>query len=333
MTNDINRRAVVQALGAFGALAATPWLSTVSRAEGAAAAPLNLGYQNTSWGIVAMVGESEKTFQKAGANVKTYMFDGGKSTRDAMIANRVDIGVLGVAPFIVGAAKGDIYAIAVAMYAAKTNAIVAGKDSGIKTIADLKGKRVASQLGSATHAVFVEKILPKYGLSKNDVQIVNVPHQNAIAALVGKSVDAFAGVEPFPSVAEVEGLGYVLLDYSEFDLQPVFLAINKPVLDSKREAVVAFMRGWLEAGRIVREEPERAVRIVAAHFKGQGYDLQETVVRRMLTKIDVTPTFQTALKPYLVAESKSMMRQHQIPASPDWDKRLDGSVLAAAMHT
>ncbi len=294
-------------------------------------APLTFGYQNTSWGSVGMVAEAEKTFEKAGASVKIFRFDGGKSTRDAMIAGRVDIGLLGGTPFIVGAAKGDIVAICMAMYAGKTNAVVAAKGSGIRTVADLKGRRVASQLGSATDYVFQNKILPKFGLHKGDVEIVNIPHQNEVAAMVGKSVDAFAGVEPFPSVAEVEGLGQVLVDYSAFDLQPVFLAANRSVIESKRDAVVAFLRGWLAAVRIVNDQPDRAVSIVADHFKEQGYEIQRAVFQRMLAKLDVKPTFTPNLRDYLTEQAQVLVRNHQIAANPDWGKLLDASLLEQAM--
>lgn len=332
MTNRLKRRKFLGLVAGAPAMLALPGLAVpgISRAQDASA-PLNLGYQNTSWGIIAMVALAEKTFEKAGANVKPFQFDGGKSTRDAMIAGRIDVGVLGAAPFIVGAAKGNIVGIGISMYAGRTNAIVAAKGSGIRTIADLRGKRVASQLGSATDAVFQNKILPKFGLSKDDIQVVNVPFQNQIAAMVGKSVDAFAGVEPFPSVAEVEGLGTALLDYSEFDIQPVFIGVNRPVLETKRAALVAFMHGWLQAARIVREEPNRAEKIVTAHFSAQGYEMQPEVVKRMLSKLDVTPTFVPNLKQYLTDESQSMVRLRQISSVPDWNKALDASVLDQAM--
>jgi len=324
MTRTMNRRHFLGCTGA-GALAVA--LPRWARAQGA---PLNFGFQNTSWGSVAMVAEAEGTFAKAGVDVKPFRFDGGKSTRDAMIAGRVDIGVLGAAPFVVGAAKGDIVAIAVAMYAGKTNAIVAAKDSGIKSVADLKGKRVASQLGSSTDYVFQNKILPKYGLTKGDVQIANIPHQNEIAAMVGKSVDAFAGVEPFPSVAEIEGLGTVLVDYGDFDIQPVFVAINRPVRERRRDDVVKFMRGWLAAVRIVNGDPQRAVRIVWNEFKAQGYDVKEAAFTRMLGKLEVSPEFRPALRDYLNEQGQVLLKQRQIPAVPDWNKALDESVLAQA---
>jgi aliphatic sulfonates family ABC transporter substrate-binding protein len=312
-------------LGATGAVALG--LPRFARAD---EAPLNFGFQNTSWGSVAMVAEAEGTFARAGAKVKPFRFDGGKSTRDAMITGRVDIGVLGAAPFVVGTAKGDIVAIAVAMYAGRTNAVVAAKDSGIRTVAELKGKRVASQLGSSTDYVFQNKILPKYGLAKGDVRIVNIPHQNEIAAMVGKSVDAFAGVEPFPSVAEIEGLGTVLVDYGNFDIQPVFVAINRRVLEQRRDDVVKFLHGWLAAVRIVNDEPGRAVKIVWNEFKAQGYDVKEAAFARMLAKLDVKPEFTPNLRAYLTEQAGVLLAQKQIPTVPDWDKALDPSVLAQA---
>jgi aliphatic sulfonates family ABC transporter substrate-binding protein len=324
MTKTMNRRAFLATSGVAGLGLALP------RFASADDVPLNFGFQNTSWGSVAMVAEAEGTFAKAGAKVKPFRFDGGKSTRDAMIAGRVDIGVLGAAPFVVGAAKGDIVAIAVAMYAGKTNAVVAAKDSGIKSVSDLKGKRVASQLGSSTDYVFQNKILPKYGLAKGDVQIVNIPHQNEIAAMTGKSVDAFAGVEPFPSVAEIEGLGKVLIDYGDFDLQPVFVAINRPVLEHRRNDVVRFLRGWLAAVRIVNTEPQRAVHIVWNEFKAQGYDVKEAAFARMLAKLEVKPEFTPGLRDYLLEQGKVLLAQKQISAVPDWKQALEPSALAEA---
>ena len=322
----IERRDFLKTAGAAALAGAWPL-----RASAQSGAPLNFGFQNTSWGTVAMVADAEKTFDKAGANVKFFRFGSGKETRDAMISGRIDVGVLGGTPFVVGAAKGDMGAIGVAMYAGKTNAIVAAKDSGIRTIADLKGKRVASQLGSATNYVFENKILPKSGLTKSDVQIVNVTFQNQVAAIVGKSADAFAGVEPFPSVADVEGLGKVIIDYSQFDMQPVFLAVNAPILEKRKNELVAFMRGWLAAVHIVNQEPDRAVTIVWNQFKAQGYDTKEAVFKLMLTKLDVKPEYVPELRHYLDEQSDVLIKLKQIHEAPDWKKALDTSVLAQAM--
>jgi ABC-type nitrate/sulfonate/bicarbonate transport system substrate-binding protein len=321
----LGRREVLGILGGTALAGFVP----AARAQGASA-PLTLGIQNTSWGVVGMVAEGEQTFKKHGANVKVLLFDTGKTTRDAMVAGRVDIGVLGATPFIIGAAKGEMLGIGMSMYAGRTNALVAAKGRGIKTVADLKGRKVASQLGSATDYVFENKILPKYGLKKGDVQIVNTQFQNQVSALVSKSVDAFAGVEPFPSVAEVDGLGTVLLDYSEFDMVPVILAANRPVLEQKHEAAVAFFRGWLDAVDIMKKDPTRSAKIVWNHFKSQGYEVKEAVIERMIGKLEIDPNYSSKLSAYLTDESKILVSQHKIPSVPDWDKLLDTTVMKAA---
>lgn len=319
-----------QVLGMTGVLTLAGLLPRSAFAQGVAA-PLNFGYQTTSWGTIGMVVEAQGLFKKAGGNVTINKFDGGKTTRDAMISGRVDVGVLGATPFVVGAAKGNMVAIGMSMYAGKTGSIVAGKNKGIKSIAELKGRRVASQLGSSTDQVFQEKIMPKFGVSRNDVHTVNIPHQNHLAALISGSVDAFAGIEPFPSLAETEGIGDVVIDYSDFDISPVILTANRPVVEQKREAVVALLRAWLVGVEIFKTKPDEAAKIVFAFFKDQGFSVSEAVVKRMLSKLDVTPTYKPVLRAYLEDESKLLIQQRAITAAPDWDKTLNTDLLQEAM--
>jgi NitT/TauT family transport system substrate-binding protein len=291
---------------------------------------INFGYQTTSWGSIGMIAESQGLFKKAGADVKVFQFSSGKDARNAMISGRVDVGVVGATPFIIGAAKGDMEAIALALYGAKTLAVVVGAKSGIKDLKDLKGQKVGSQLGSATDFVFQNKILPKAGLKKDDVQIINVRFQNHVAALSAGSIDAFAGVEPFPSVAEVNGLGKVLTDYSSYDLQPIILAANTKTIKENRDNLVAFMRGWLSAVKIYQDHRDEATQIVLDFFKKKGFDVNEKIIKVMLSKIDVTPDFGPQLKSYLENQSKVLLSQKKIAAVPDWGKLLNGSILTAA---
>ncbi len=187
-----------------------------------------------------------------------------------------------------------------------------------------------SQLGSATDAVFQDKILPMAGLTKQDIQIINIRFQNHVSALASGSIDAFAGVEPFPSVAEIDKLGKVLTDYSGYDLQPVILAANKEVVDKNRDGVVAFMRAWLAAVKIYQCNCDRPTTIVLKHFKDQGFPVSADVIKLMLSKIDVSPDLGPQLKEYLTEEAKTLMHQNKISAIPDWDQRLNASILAAA---
>ena len=308
-----------QLIGAGAALSVAPFIVTQSKAQ---AAPIRFGFQNTSWGSIGMVAEAEDMFRKNGVAVTINRFDSGKAVRDAMIANRIDIGVLGTTPLIVGVARGEVAPVAMAMYAGRTNSIVASKSSGIKSIADLKGKKVGSQLGSATNNVFVAKILPKFGLSQSDVQIINTKFENHVAALVGGSIDAFAGVEPFPAVAVTEGLGVSVIDYQDFDMVPVWLGINSPVLQSRRGDVVNFLKGWVATIDIFNKTPDRAATIVQENFTKMGFTISKPAIAAMLKKIEPNPRYVPGLADYLREESELLVKGKQIPASPDWAKLL-----------
>jgi sulfonate transport system substrate-binding protein len=329
MSSDFPARRDVLALA--GGLAAGVLLPCAVFAQDAKA-HLNFGFQNSSWGAVGMVIETKDLFKKAGANVTMWQFDGGKNIRDAMISGRIDVGVLGSTPFVVGVVKGDMVGIGIALYAGRTNSVVAGKKTGIKSIAELKGHRVALQLGSFTAHVFEDKILPKYGLGPKDIEIVNMPHPNMIAALAAGAVDAFAGVEPYPSVAEIEGIGVELVDYSKFDPGPVMIAASRPVIEKNRAAVVALLRGWLEGVKEFKADPNESAKIVLGFFKAKGFELSAAVVKNMLSKLDVTSTYQPDLRDYLNAQAKNLLQHHAIATMPDLDKVLDDSLMREAKN-
>ncbi len=297
-----------------------------------AAAPLNFGYDAAaSWGAIGMVAKAKGAFKKAGAAVNYYTFDSGKSTRDAMLSGHIDLGILGSTPFILGAAKGDMMAIAMAMYAGKTDAVVAGAKSGIKSMKDLKGRRVASQLGTSTDYVFQSELLPKYGLKPSDIHVVNTMGRNMIAAVVAGSVDAFVGTEPFVSIAEVDNLGKTVADFASVDMLPVVLGANRSVVEKRPKELVAFLRGWLDTIKLFETDPNECAKSIQAAMHAQGFELTDKTVTLMLSKLGVNAQYVPGFKAYMEAQSKVLMQQHKLRSLPDWDKLINQSLLKEAM--
>ncbi len=316
------------ALGLIGAAAGVSLLPRRSRA----AAPLVFGYDGiAAWGALGMVAKAKGTFQKAGIEVDFRTFEAGKMTRDAMISGHVDLGILGSTPFIIGAAKGNMEAIAVAMYAGKTISIFAGKNTGINSVHDLKGRKVASQLGTSTHWVFLNKVLPKYGMTATDPQIINTLGRNMIAALVSGSVDAFVGGEPYVSGAQVDGLGKVIVDYSSFDLDPVVLAANVPVVEQRPKDVVQFLRGWLATIKLFETQPAEAAKIIQSTMAAQGFKISDKAATLLVSKLGVNAQYVPQLPSYLEEQSKLLYDQHVIGKLPDWGKLINASLLKEAM--
>ena len=321
------RREALVVLGVATATAGWPRTAAGARAP----AKVRLGYQATLWGAPAIVAEEEGFFAKAGANVEVIRMSSGKDIRDAMVAGRTDVGSLGATPFIVGAAKGDIVAIGMVAYAGKTLAVVAARDSGVRTVADLRGKRVGSQIGSITDHVFQNVIAPKAGLKKGDFQVFNSKFQDHVAALAARSIDAFAGVDPYPAIAEHDGLGTIVVDYQDYDITPVLLAANRPFVREHPEAVAQLLRGWLLAVRLFRDQPERAAEVVWNAFKAQGYTMPPAVLRKAVGRLDVNPDFIPALGPYLAEQAKVLVQQGQLKSVPDWNSVLVREYLQKAM--
>lgn len=318
--NRISRRKALALLGG-SALAAT--LPLRARAQGA---PLRFGIQTTIWGAVAIVAEVEKLFDKAGVAVTVAKFDSGAAGRDAMIGGKIDIVSIGATPFVLGVAKSNLVAIGMSSYAGSTLAIVASKKSGIKTVADLKGKKVASQLGSITDHVFQNKIAPAYGLKKEDYQVINSKFADHVSAMASGSVDAFAGVEPYPSLAEVEGFGTILTDYTKWDIVPVILATNHTVLETRQEDLVKFMRGWMMAVDLSRKDPKKAANIVGNFFRARGHTMKDDVFERAIARMDITPTYRPELKGYLTEMSETLVKNKRLEEVPNIDRALNQQV-------
>jgi ABC-type nitrate/sulfonate/bicarbonate transport system substrate-binding protein len=320
--NRISRRGMLRLLGGSALAAAMP--GQLARAQGG---PLRFGIQTTVWGAVAIIAEAEKTFQKAGANVEVVKFGSGAQARDAMIAGHIDIVSIGSPPFLLGVPKVDLVAIGISCYAGGTLALVASKKSGIKTVADLRGKKIASQLATATDNGFQNKIMPAFGIKKNEYEVINTKFAEHVSAMASGAVDAFAGVEPFPSIAEIEGIGTILTDYSKYDIVPVILATNQKVLASREADLVGFMRGWVMAADIYRKDPKRAASIVGNFFRGRGQKINDEVYRLAMSRMDVTTSYRPELKKYLTDLAGVLVKQKRLTAVPDIDRALDQRIL------
>jgi len=326
MTTPLSKRRFLQA----GAAAAAAITLPHGRAR-AALGPLNFGYMITTWGAVGMVAEELKLFDKHGVDVNIYKFDSGTAVRDALVAGRIDIGVSSTSSFILAANKREMAAIATVAYSGASNSImVRAGAADIKEVKDLRGRKVATQFGAGADYTFQNQLLPKFGLKPSELQLVNVKFADHIAAVASGSVDAFVGTEPFPSVAEHNKIARTLVTFEKYDIVPVILSINQRVLAEKEAAVVAFMKGWLDAVAVFKNDPAKAANIVWKQFQSRGYNLPETVIRSALDKLGVNPDYIPALEPYLTEQAQILVQEKKISAVPDWKESLNRAVIQKA---
>jgi len=117
-------------------------------------------------------------------------FSNGPAQNEAIKAGRIDIGNMGDLPTIqLWANDTDIQIISFLSIIKDGNSLVANKQSGIKTLADLKNKKIATQFGSNGHKTAL-RFLGSQGLNANDVDLVNLQRAESITALKLGVVDA-----------------------------------------------------------------------------------------------------------------------------------------------
>lgn len=163
---------------------------------------LRIGHQKGWLSILKGRGTLEKELAPLGVSVTWTEFNAGPVQLEALNVGAIDFGDVGEAPPIFAQAAGAplVYAGAT-VPRPKLEAIIVPKGSPIKTVADLKGKRIAYNKGSNVQ-YFLVKLLEKHGLKYGDVQSIFLPPPDARAAFEKGAVDAWIIWDPFLAAAQ-----------------------------------------------------------------------------------------------------------------------------------
>jgi sulfonate transport system substrate-binding protein len=146
----------------------------------------------------------EDVFKPLGIEVKWIDFQFGPPLLEAINVGGVDFGFVGDSPPIFAQAGGaKIRYVAAVKSDGNTQAIIVPPDSPIRTLADLKGKRIAFGKGSSAHNLLVAA-LEKAGLSWSDITPAPLAPADATAAFVKGAVDAWSIWDPYLALAELK---------------------------------------------------------------------------------------------------------------------------------
>ncbi|PTT82082.1 sulfonate ABC transporter substrate-binding protein, partial [Pelomonas sp. HMWF004] len=170
-----------------------PLLAAVSLHAAAQTTTLRIGFQKSASLLTLQksTGSLEKRLAPLGVSVKWVEFPAGPQLLEGLNVGAVDVGFVGEAPPIFAQAAGAKFVyIGFDPAAPEAEAIVVPKDSAIKSVAELKGKKVALNKGSNVHYLLV-KALEQAGLKYTDIQPVFLPPADARAAFERGAVDAW----------------------------------------------------------------------------------------------------------------------------------------------
>ncbi len=175
---------------------------------------VRIGYQKSATLLNALKnqGNLEKTFSASGGSVQWTEFPAGPQMLEALNVGSIDFGYTGETPPIFAQAAGaPLVYVAYEKLGPAAEAILIPKNSTLKSVADLKGKKVALNKGSNVHYLLV-KALEAVGLQYTDIKTVFLPPADARAAFEQGSVDAWVIWDPFLAAAETATGGRILAD-------------------------------------------------------------------------------------------------------------------------
>lgn len=194
------------------ALAAMPASFAQQAPKGARV--LRVGNQKGYLNLLKGRGTLEKRLAPLGVSVNWTEFSAGPVQLEALNVGSIDFGDVGEAPPIFAQAAGAPLAYVAATPARpRSEAVLVPAQSPIRTVADLKGKRVALNKGSNVH-YFLVKLLRQHGLQYGDVNLAFLAPADARAAFEQGSVDAWVIWDPFFAAAQKSLNARVVADAS-----------------------------------------------------------------------------------------------------------------------
>ena len=270
----------------FLALAAA--LSTgLGLALSAAAAPaepakeLRIGFQKSASLLVLQKaqGTLEKRLAPQGIAVKWVEFPAGPQLLEGLNVGAVDVGYVGEAPPIFAQAAGARFVyVGNDPAAPQTEALVVQKDSPLKSVAELKGKRIALNKGSNVHYLLV-RLLEKNGLKYSDVTTVFLPPADARAAFEKGAVDAWVIWDPFLAAAERQLGARQLADGTGLVNSFSFYLAQTDFAQANPQLIKTLFANTDEAARFVQADVPRAAAIIAP-LQGLEVGVVETSLKR-----------------------------------------------------
>jgi sulfonate transport system substrate-binding protein len=275
--------------------ASSAWAQTAP--AGKAPALLRIGYQKSAVNLVILKQQAvlEKRFPQT--KVSWYEFPAGPQLLEALAVGSLDFGLTGDSPPVFAQAAGkDLVYAGAEPSKPESSAILAAKESPIRTLADLKGRKIALQKGSSSHYLLV-RALEKAGLQWADIQPIYLAPADARAAFERKSIDAWVIWDPFYAAIELAIQPRVLTTGQGLSGNNSFYLASRPFATQHPDVIGALFEELSRADRFVQTHRAEAIKLIA-DFSG----LDAGVVSLFLQRRPPSPV--GLLKPAMVLEQQ-----------------------------
>lgn len=265
MTKEIGLRRSFLCLMLGAGAAASFFLGGLPHAYAAAEAPkeVRIGFQKGSVNLVLLKQSKRLEQRLKGAKITWLEFPAGPQLLEALSVGSVDFGSTGDTPPVFAQAAGsNLVYVGAELPKPETSAILVRQDSSIKTLADLKGKKIALQKGSSAHYHLLRAVQLS-GLQWSDINPAYLAPADARAAFERGSVDAWAIWDPYWAAIEKTVNPRVLATGKGFTNLNSFYLAGRSFAEKHPDVIHALFEELTRSDSFLRQNPKEAGQIIA----------------------------------------------------------------------
>lgn len=213
--------------------------------------------------LVKARGGLEKRLESLGVKVEWTEFQSGPPMLEALNVGSIDIGRTGDAPPVIAqAADAPLVYIGGSAPKDQSSAVIVKSDSSIRSVADLKGKKIAYAKGSSANYLIV-KVLETASLTLDDVESVYLAPGDARSAFEQGDVDAWVIWDPFYAAAQQQSNARVIRDSKGLVTNRDFYLASKTFAESGADIIQVIKAETQEVAAWADENPDEVVSILS----------------------------------------------------------------------
>lgn len=262
-------------------------------------------------------------WEKYDLDVEHTLFSSGSENNQALISGDIDVNcgsdsktvslftVIPEKAVIIGTLqKGNRYST------------IVGKDSNYTKWEDLKGKTVATRMGTGAEQVLRRFFEDNETLDFDDFDWVSLNIEDMISSLDSGNIEAFTAWEPTPAIAEAQGVGKVMRTYGDIALVPVSIHTTKSFATNHREEIVKFLAAQMDKAEMIQNNPVQAAQIAADAASERGYEISADAFEKVFERINFSIDFNEEVLASINDTANFLYEQDKIDLIPtiQWDK-------------
>jgi len=255
-------------------------------------------------------------FRKYDLDIERIDVEGGAKLHQAMAAGSLDIALGGGTDLLFAAKGSPEKAVAVLGTAPANLAVLVRGDSPIKTIEDLKGKKVAATTVGSLTSWFAQEIARREGWGVDGVTLVYLGgNESMLAGLATKTVDAVSGSLEVGHIRGAQGKYRMIVKGGAFvhDFVASVIYASNATIAERPDALRRFLKGWFETVAYLRSHKQEAIPLMAKIMKAP----EDAVARIYDDEIDSYPTDGRFDRHSLHIVEQALVDFHRIDKMPD----------------